>query len=88
MKNFSAKPISKEEMLDRFDVLQYRMHTTGYSRVFKLSDTNSGDTYSGRLYWDANDGYSIMWDGASPEDADRPEFEYMIDSILEEEHRA
>lgn len=80
------KPFSKEEMLERFDVLQYRHKVTRYERVFRLSDTNFGEQFSGILRWDADDGYSIMWDGAAPENWERPEFEYLLDSILEEEH--
>lgn len=86
MSGFNVSPISKQEMLDRFDVLQYRHNVTGYARVFKLSDTNSDSQYSGILYWNSDDGYSIYWDGQAPKDWERPEFEYMLDSILEEEH--
>lgn len=86
MKSYNESPISNQEVASKFDAFQYRVMNTGYSRVFKLSDTNSGTWYSGRLYWDINDGFDIIWDGAKPEESYRDDFAYQLDSILEEDN--
>lgn len=84
MNVLNESPINKQEVVDKFDVFQYRVLTTGYSRVFKMSDTNSGTWYSGRLYWDMDDGFSIIWDGAKPDESSRDDFAYQLDAILGE----
>lgn len=85
MSDYNVKPITKQEMLDRFEVSQYRYEVTSYKRVFKLSDTNSGNEYSGVLYWDADDGFITFWDGLAPaEYLEYDDFDYTVDAILGE----
>lgn len=88
MKDYSAKPFSKDELLERFKIQEIGYGSTGFVRDVLLSDTNSDALYRGRLYWDSNDGYSMIWDINGPEDWERPEFEYLLDSILEEQKNA
>jgi hypothetical protein len=87
MKNSNVKPISKKEMLDKFSIKQYRKQLASYRRTFSMSDTNSGEEYTGTLYWDVDEGFSIYWDGRSPmEYVEFEEFDYTLDAILEESH--
>ena len=84
MSDYNDTPISADELLGRFDIEEIGYGVTGFVREVRFADTNSAKTYTGRLYWDAHDGYSMMWDeDIAPEDWDRPEFEYLLDSILE-----
>ena len=83
MSDFNDTPISVNEVLERFAINEVKHEQTGFVRHLQLADTNLGKTYSGRLYWDTHDGYSMMWDDDKPEEADRPEFEYVLDSICE-----
>ena len=39
--------------------------------------------YVGRLHWDSDNGYSMVWDTQQPPEADRPEFEYILDCITD-----
>ena len=83
MNDYNDTPISVLEVLERFTINEVKHEQTGFVRHLQLADTNLGKTYSGRLYWDSNDGYSMWWDGDKPEGTDRPEFEYVLDSICE-----
>lgn len=79
----NVRPISKKEMLDKFDVKQYRKQLASYRRTFSMSDTNSGAEYSGTLYWDVDEGFEIFWDGLSPNEwHEYEDFEYVLDAIL------
>jgi len=42
--------------------------------------------YEGRLRWDANNGYEMFWDDRTPPEADRPEFEYILDSLTRQDY--
>jgi hypothetical protein len=89
MSDFSAKPFSKNELLERFKVEETAYGVTGFVRHVTLADTNSDATYTGRLYWDYHDGYSMMWDeDVAPDEWERPEFEYLLDTILEDNKNA
>lgn len=84
MSDYNDTPISADELLNRFSIEETAYGVTGFVRHVRFADTNSDQTYTGRLYWDSHDGYSMMWDeDVAPEGWERPEFEYVIDSILE-----
>ena len=73
--------VSVMELLDKYMISSDRKTSTGFTKSIILNDgTNQ---YSGRLHWDSNDGYSMAWDTPAPPEADRPEFEYSLDSITE-----
>jgi hypothetical protein len=89
MSDYNDTPFSKSEMLERFKIDEIGYGVTGFVREVSLADTNSGATYTGRLYWDTHDGYSMMWDeDVAPDGWERPEFEYLLDSILEVQKNA
>ena len=73
--------VSVMELLDKYMISSDGKVSTGFAKSIILNDgTNQ---YSGRLYWDSHDGYEMIWDGTPPPEADRPEFEYSLDSITE-----
>ena len=69
------------ELMDTYMISSDEKMSTGFAKSIILNDgTNK---YSGRLYWDSHDGYEMIWDGAAPPEADRPEFEYVLDCITD-----
>ena len=76
-----SEEVSVMELLDKYMISSDGKVSTGFAKSIILNDgTNQ---YSGRLYWDSHDGYEMIWDGTAPPEADRPEFEYSLDSITE-----
>jgi hypothetical protein len=72
--------VTLNELRESFNINISWPKTLGWVKSFDLTN-GAGIKFSGRLYWDANDGYTIYWDNdKAPEMADRPEFEYMLDS--------
>jgi hypothetical protein len=59
------------------------LDNTSWIKYIILND--GANQYSGRLYWDSHTGYDCFWDGDIPPEADRPEFEYVLDCITEME---
>ena len=69
------------EVLSTFEVNISWPDLTGWKKRFSLVDDNNVK-YTGRLYWDEDDGYRVYWDDDKfPDMANRPEFEYVLDSI-------
>jgi hypothetical protein len=70
------------ELMDTYMISSDEKMSTGFTKSIILNDgTNQ---YSGRLHWDSNDGYRMMWDGDRiPKEAYRPEFEYVLDCITD-----
>ena len=86
----STAPVTSQEILDRYSVELLKETPTGWLKVIKFADTNSGESYLARLWWDEHDGYSFGIDDLrgvmSLKDLmTRPEFEYTLDSITEEQ---
>jgi hypothetical protein len=76
--------VSIMELMDKYMISYDEKMSTGFSKSIILND---GDNqYSGRLHWDSHDGYSMFWDTSAPPEADRPEFEYILDCITEMEN--
>ena len=75
--------VTIDELNKEFNVDISWPKTIAWVKAFKMRSFSDGVTYSGRLYWDSNDGYSIHWDNdVAPAMADRPEFEYILDSSI------
>lgn len=71
--------VDVDELKEAFEVNIGWPKTLGWVKPFNLTD-KSGVKFNGRLYWDANDGYSIYWDSErAPEMAHRPDFAYALD---------
>lgn len=76
--------VSRNEIVSKYRVLPTGITTTGWTKDIKMAEWGSLEwQYTGRLHWDSHDGYSIYWDTVAPPEADRPEFEYILDSITE-----
>jgi hypothetical protein len=73
--------VSVSELMGKYMISSDGKTSTGFTKSIILNDgTNQ---YSGRLHWDSNDGYSMAWDTQQPPEADRPEFEYILDCITD-----
>jgi len=69
------------ELMDTYMISSDEKMSTGFTKSIIMNDgTNQ---YSGRLHWDSNDGYSMAWDTSAPPEANRPEFEYVLDCITD-----
>jgi hypothetical protein len=77
--------VTIEEMQEAFNIKQRMRRDTAWAKDFELVN-GARKLFAGRLIWDENYGYDIIWDTDAPEMADRPEFEYVLDSILEEKY--
>ena len=75
--------VTISEIQESFYIKQRLRHDTSWEKDVQLTN-GAGVMFKGRLRWSDNYGYEMFWDGAKPEMADRPEFEYVLDSILEE----
>ncbi len=73
--------VTVSELMGKYMISTDGKTSTGFTKSIILNDgTNQ---YSGRLHWDSHDGYSMFWDGGYPPEADRPEFEYILDCITD-----
>ena len=77
--------VTVSEMNESFNIKQRMRRETGWVKDFELVN-GARMLFGGRLYWDENEGYRVTWDTSAPEMADRPEFEYVLDSILEDKY--
>ena len=76
--------VTKRELEDKFTIQHTRTQTTSWVKHLELSDRTTGEEYRGRLKWDADNGYEMLWDTSIPTMAERPEFEYILDCITED----
>jgi hypothetical protein len=81
----SDAEVTVSEMNESFDIKQRMRRETGWVKDFELVN-GARMLFGGRLHWNEDEGYEIFWDGKKPEMADRPEFEYVLDSILEDKY--
>mgnify|MGYP003650908070 CR=1 FL=1 len=72
--------VTERELLDTYMVQSAGTKVTSWSRFITLND-GSKEEYNATLRWDENDGYWVEWYDGKPAMADRPEFEYILDSI-------
>jgi len=75
--------INTQELTDTYDVNLYDNQVTGWMKEFELINPLNNQSFTGRLYWNSDDGYSIYWDKHAPKLAERPDFEYALDGALE-----
>ena len=76
--------VTRTEILNKYMVQSTGIATTGWTKYIVLDTGATNGRYSGRLHWDSNDGYRMFWDDERiPNEAYRPEFEYILDSITE-----
>jgi hypothetical protein len=81
----SELEVTENEMNDTFSIAQRMRRETGWVKDFELVDSTR-KLFAGSLMWDENYGYDVIWNTDKPEMADRPEFEYVLDSILENKY--
>lgn len=79
------REVTVDEMLEAFNVKQRLRRETSWAKDFELVN-GARKLFAGRLLWDENYGYDVIWDTERPEMANRPEFEYVLDSILEDKY--
>lgn len=77
--------VTEEEMQESFNIKQRMRRDTAWAKDFELVN-GARKLFAGRLLWDENYGYDIIWDTDRPEMADRPDFAYALDAILEEKY--
>lgn len=71
--------VTEKELLDTYMVQSERAIVTAWRRFVVLND---GDNeFMGTLTWDSDDGYRMCWWNDIPVMSERPEFEYVLDSI-------
>ena len=69
------------EIMDKYMISSGKKLSTGFTKFILLN--NGSNQYSGKLHWDSNNEYSITWDSQKPPEADRPDFEYILDCITD-----
>lgn len=74
--------IDPKELLETYDINLYDTRTTGIMKEFELVNPLNNQSFTGRLYWNENDGYDIYWDKHAPELAKRDFFESALDAAL------
>ena len=79
-----TEEVSINEIVSKYKVQSSGIATTGWTKNINMAMWGSTDwEYVGRLHWDSDNGYSMVWDTQQPPEADRPEFEYTLDCITE-----
>ena len=81
----SEAEVTVSEMSEAFDIKQRVRRETGWVKDFELVN-GARKLFAGRLMWNEDFGYDVIWDTEKPEMANRPEFEYVLDSILEDKY--
>ena len=79
------REVTVDEMSESFSIKQRMRRETGWVKDFELVN-GARKLFAGRLSWDENYGYDVTWDTDAPEMSHRPEFEYVLDSILEDKY--
>lgn len=73
--------VTQDEFMDTYVIIDSTKKETSWRREIKFRDAN-GKQYELTLSWDEDLGYATWWEGDKPAMADRPEFEYVVDSIV------
>ena len=81
----SEAEVTVNEMNESFSIKQRMRRETGWVKDFELVN-GARKLFAGRLMWNEDFGYDVIWDTDKPEMANRPEFEYVLDSILEDKY--
>lgn len=73
--------VTIQEIMNKYMITSDGKTSTGFRKHIILNDGRNA--YSGKLNWNSDDGYWMFWEGDAPPEADRPEFEYVLDCITE-----
>ena len=82
-----AQEITGEELLNKYMIQSSGPKVTSWAKDVILNTGGNTGEYTGRLRWDENDGYKMFWDDKMPPEADRPEFEYILDSLTRQDYQ-
>lgn len=76
--------VTQDELLSKYDVQLKKELTTAWVKDLILTDA-TGEEFNIRITWDMDKGYNCIHNSnvRIPE-MDRPEFEYVLDSITED----
>ena len=77
--------ITIDEMVrEGYQVVLEEKEETAWEKTITITDKDNNSQQL-KLYWDIQDGYSLLFDGVGlPDLAMRPEFEYVLDCLTEE----
>lgn len=77
--------ITVNEMVrEGYQVVLEEKEETAWEKIITITDKD-GNRQQLKLYWDIQDGYSVVFDGDGLPDLEmRPEFEYVLDCLTEE----
>jgi hypothetical protein len=77
--------ITIDEMVrEGYQVVLEEKEETAWEKTITITDKDNNSQQL-KLYWDIQDGYSVLFDGVGlPDLAMRPEFEYVLDCLTEE----
>jgi hypothetical protein len=75
--------VTVSELINKYMISMSVLENTSWVKHIVLND--GVNQYYGRLHWDSHShgGYNCFWDGDIPPEADRPEFEFVLDCITE-----
>lgn len=76
--------VTQDEILSKYDVKLNKEITTGWCKDITLTDA-TGKVIELRLYWSMEDGYWMLSVKNDIPEMDRPEFEYILDCITEDQ---
>ena len=82
---YTLSELTMSEMArEGYQVVLEEKEDTAWVKTITITDKDNTSQQL-KLYWDIQDGYSVVFDGAGfPNLADRPEFEYVLDCLTEE----
>lgn len=78
--------VTGEELLNKYMIQSSHPVVKSWVKQFILNTGEVDGEYTGRLYWNDDDGYSIVFDHNTPPEADRPEFNYILDSLTRQDY--
>ena len=84
-KEYTLSELTMSEMArEGYQVVLEEKEDTAWEKTITITDKNDNSQQL-KLYWDIQDGYSVVFDGVGfPDLAMRPEFEYVLDCLTEE----
>ena len=94
MKNMQAPLVTKDEILNKYQVELVAFINPSWLKVIKFTDTNSGKVFAGNLYWNSSNGYVLYIEPSFLREnpdmknlMERPELEYLLDSITNDKEK-
>lgn len=81
-----AQEVTGEELQNKYMIQSSHPVVTSWVKDVILNTGGNTGEYTGRLRWNENDGYEMFWDDKMPPEADRPEFEYILDSLTRQDY--